>query len=705
MNSTILKLQNDDIELPSERVNDFVKLARKVGTLVPDNEWDNHVWRVGSSFVLKGAKRWDGALAFCTKETTFGYRSKILSGGALAETFRDFAKAYISYKHATAPVTYANTRKRLECLRYIEAAFRSLGLEPRIEYLTVVVVNEAVALIKAGLTPSVQYMYAVTIQHIYRFCLEWKFLLAPFQWRHGLRKPKDRTEDIGEEAKRWREDKLPSPEAYLALAHIYRNSVSFIDRLYSALTAIFIAIPIRVHEVIQLRLDCEVYAKTVDPETGELISTYGIRVFPGKGNPPQVKWVPTQMVTVVQEAVARIREMCADARKLAEWYESHPNKLWLPHHLEKYRERDWLDIDDVPCLVTGMPKSDTGQWLRLQKIERRMDDKRKRSVRAVQLTSLAARLLPELPPDFPKLNGADNQLYSETLAVLFKNQVNRHKGTYRTIVDQVTTQSFSHWLTGHSGRPSVFVEWGFTERDGTPISITTHSFRHWLNTTAQLRGLSDLDIAKWSGRQIEQNQAYNHVTPWERLSQIRAALDDGKGIGPMFEPGKMEGVNQPVDRLEFAQAQIGAALTTEVGICVHDYSLLPCQSHGDCLNCSESVFIKGDQRHREQIAKRLIITQKQLEDARNAMDMQYYGADRWVRSHEASILKMKEMLAVHENTLIENGTVVSITSGSKDNEIAMALRDHQVKKTEQPDTGHRVKNDLPDDLLNDIWAD
>lgn len=708
MSSTISKFPGSQMGYPSDRVVEFIALARAIEVLVSHDEWDSDIWRVGASFLSKGQNRDSRVLAFYNCEALLTNRQEVIGGAPLANEFREFAKAYVRYFHSTSPVSFENTMKRLDALQFIEAGFRSLHLEPLIENLTVTVLNAAVSMAREGVGPGRHYQFALHIQQIHRFCFDRKFLVAPFQWKHGVRKPKDKTEEIGKQAREWRDEKLPSPEAYLALAHIYRNSETFIDRLYSAITAIFVAIPIRIHEVLQLRIDCEVFEKVTDPETGETSDAYGIRVFPGKGNPPQVKWVPTQMASVVQEAVARIREMCNAARTVAAWYEANPDQLWLPKHLERFRHSEWLSIENVGQLLMNQPVKQASQWVRSQKIEWRSEGGvRRNDMRQVRMSSLAVRLLKDLPTDFPKFNGRDDQTYSQTLPLLFLNQAHAHRGTYTAVVEQVTVQSYDHWLSGHDGgkKLSVFEQWKFTEKDGSPIRISSHGFRHWLNTVAQLKGMSDLDIAKWSGRHVQQNKAYNHVTPEETLSQIRAAFDDGSGIGPMFEAGKLVGINPPVNRREFADAQIGAALTTELGICVHDYALLPCQMHGDCLDCSENVFIKGDANHREKISKRHDMAVKQLDDALWAMGADYYGADRWVLSHEASIAKLRAILAIHDDPAVPDGTVVSLRGSSRDGEVAMALRDRDENGiTIGVDlVAEEADEDRADEILGSMW--
>lgn len=713
MSEAVLKFADDRTEYPSDRVARFVALARGIEALVPNGEWDSDAWQVGASFVTKGQNRHNRVLAFHNRESKLTNRQEIVGGAPLVQALKEFAKAYVRYMHSTSPVSFENTMKRLGALQFVEAGFRSLALEPLIEHLNVTVLNAAVSLAREGVGPGRHYQFALYIQQIHRFCLDRKFLVAPFQWKHGVRKPKERTEAIGTEAKEWRNEKLPSPEAYLALAHIYRNAEAFIDRLYSSITVIFVAIPIRIHEVLQLREDCEVFDRVKDPETGEDRDAYGIRVFPGKGNPAQVKWVPTQMASVVKEAIARIREMCAEARAVAAWYEKNPGELWLPPHLEKFRNGEWVPIQHVASILTNQTMSKAANWVRRQGVEWRSDKVSGSSgekMTEVRLSSLAERLLKDLPKDFPKFNGNENQTYSQTLALLRQNEAHSQRGIYLTLIEPVTIQSYDHWLGGHDGgkKPSVFERWGFKEKDGCPISISSHGFRHWLNTVAQLKGLSDLDIAMWSGRDIQQNKAYNHVTSDEMLSLIRAALDDGSGIGPMFEAGRMVGINHPVDRSEFADAQIGAALTTELGICVHDYSLLPCQFHGACLDCSENVLIKGDARHRENIAKRLDLSSRQLNDALWAMGTDHFGADKWVQSHEATIARMRQILAIHDDPAIPDGTFVSLAGGSREGEIAMALRDrpggcddaaHTTELADEED------GDMPDEILSGMWED
>ncbi len=89
--------------------------------------------------------------------------------------------------------------------------------------------------------------------------------------------------------------------------------------------------------------------------------------------------------------------------------------------------------------------------------------------------------------------------------------------------------------------------------------------------------MSQLDIAKWSGRKdIRQNAAYDHVTPDQMLQKIRDAVgDETQMFGPLAELPK----RALIPRDEFARLKVPTAHTTDLGFCIHDFTMSPCQLH------------------------------------------------------------------------------------------------------------------------------
>ncbi|KAA0075911.1 hypothetical protein [Tardiphaga sp. P9-11] len=649
---------------PDQRLSDFIDLSRnKIHALIDDNEWDRDLWQVGDQFVLKGQNPSEKVLSFYNREAVLGNRHSI-AGEPLDDAFKDFAKAYIRYRHSAEPVGFGSTKHRLVGLAIIEAGFRRLGLEPKIENLTAHVLHAGLSQARDEVSSSRFYKFAVYVQQVLEFCKERQFLNAPFNWKHGVRKPEEARETLGREAKDRRDKILPSPEAFRALGHVFCNAETFADRFYSAIAAICVCIPVRAHEVLELKIDCEVLGETQEADV------YGIRIRPGKGKAPQVKWVPTPMVSVAREAVERLKELSAEARNVAKWYEESPDELWLPRELRRFRKEGFISLTDVQRLIVGAELSQLPVVLRRRGIELRDSD------RKVSLSSLASNLLSYMPQGYPYLNGKRGQRYSETLAILLRNQAGLQKPTFSCLVAKATVQSFERWLSGITGRDdSVFQRWKFRERDGAEIKVTTKSFRHWINTIAQLKGLSELDIATWSGRDVAQNQAYDHVTADERLSQIWQAIDDGKTIGPMFEVPAEVGVNPPVSLQDFLNAQIGSAHITDYGICVHDYTLQPCGVHGNCFDCSESVFVKGDVAHAEKIQQQLDIASRQVTEAMDNIDSAFSQADRWLAAHHKKVDRLQLIIGIHQNDSVEDGTIVSLPNATRDSEVAVALRE------------------------------
>ena len=186
--------------------------------------------------------------------------------------------------------------------------------------------------------------------------------------------------------------------------------------------------------------------------------------------------------------------------------------------------------------------------------------------------------------------------------------------------------------------------------------MSTHQFRHWLNTIAQRGGLSQLDIAKWSGRaNIHQNSVYDHMTADEFMVMARdVAEDDRRLFGPLAEIS----ARIPVSHAEFIRAQFPMAHTTELGFCVHDFAMLPCQLHRDCINCEEHVCVKGDKAKTEHIRKQLTIAEEQLARAGVAVGGGTWGADRWLEHHLATVARLRFLLGILDDPEVPNGSII-----------------------------------------------
>lgn len=605
-------------------------------------------------------------------------RGDASAGAPFEAPFAEFARACIRYQHSAAPMVFERLKARLWALGHVDAAFKSLGLASDITTLSANVLFGAVRIAGEGVEAAVRYQRAQMVQALFEFCREHGFLTASFVWKHGLRKAADPTERIGDDFADRRAAKLPSRKAMDVLGHAYCEPKNYRDRLLTAVTAICMCVPIRIHEVLQLRADCGCDEERRNDE-GSMVPAFGVRVLPGKGNAPQIKWVSDVMEELGHEAVARLRDLSAPARIIAAWYVENPTRIYLPPDVEHLRTAPFLspgELGDLVGTVTPVKwaKSNVLTPTRLtagQGFSYRFED-------------FERAVLAQLPKDFPLHNGQIDHSYSKSLIIIRRGSMRADtvgQGS-RVMFEPISINAYGKWLSGSVEHESVFERYGFVEEDGSDIEQTSHGFRHWLNDVAHRRGMSAMDIAHWSGRDPAQNKYYDHQTPAQFHAQLQDLAEKAGGIGPLFEAADALPDNQPISRAEFLSAQIGSAHHTDLGACVHDYSLLPCQRHGNCLGCAENVFIKGDPKHRASIEGRHALTLRQLQAARAVMEEGEYGADLWVRDHEVALRRLALMLSIHDNPDNLDGTLVTISGDGDDTEVSLALRQRDAKARE-----------------------
>ncbi|WP_205905769.1 hypothetical protein [Enterobacter asburiae] len=100
----------------------------------------------------------------------------------------------------------------------------------------------------------------------------------------------------------------------------------------------------------------------------------------------------------------------------------------------------------------------------------------------------------------------------------------------------------------------------------------------------------------------------------------------------------------------------GIAHVTEYGFYVHDFSMLPCQKHRDCLSCTEQVCIKGDDEKLEHLKKQRDGIRLQLGKAQKASEESVYGADRWSQHQCKKLDRVGQLIEILESLGTANGS-------------------------------------------------
>lgn len=630
----------------SENLRGFINSCRNDLTVFgADLPFDENVWDITDSINLKGHGNKRHRLVFSNLATVNDN-----APDSMAEPFLSFAKAYFRYMQGFRPI--AGTGPRLVALRVLEAALKENGGDADPTRSDILIFNRAAQMIVDKYSDAAAYRMGGQLEMLADFLADNKLTTIPARWRNFIKRPGDAVR-VGKEFDERRKDKMPSQAALDALPHIFRNAVESIDVIVSSVAAMLCASPDRISELLSLPLDCEVRQK--NSKTGD--EAYGLRWWPAKGAEPMIKWVVPSMASVVQEAIGKIRKLTDESRRIAKWYEDNPGQIYLVGEHEYLRGQEWVSMQELSDILGLIGKASANAWCKTNLIAIIKHEGRD-FIRFADVEKAVAGMLPR---DFPLLDKENGHKYSESLFVLRVNELHAQRGTYNCMIEPISINQINTGLGGRAehGFASIFSRFGFVEPDGSPINISTHQFRHYLNTLAQAGGLSQLDIAKWSGRKdVRQNAAYDHVTPGQMVQKIRDAIgDDSTMFGPLAELAK----KTLIPRDEFARLVVPTAHTTELGYCIHDYTMSPCQQHRDCIHCTDLICVKGDEAKERQLRLQLEEARGLLQRADEAKKDGYYGSDRWLEHHTSTVERLSQLCSIMDDPKVPIGAVIQLS--------------------------------------------
>lgn len=647
--------------LAEENLQAFIALCQEQLTVFgADLNFEENIWDISDSIKLKGRGDKRSRVPFSTFETANASRVQFMD-----EPFLSFAKADFRYSFAMRPTK--SPSRRVSALRALESALRETGSANNITKATAETFNRAAQLIKGHFSVAAAYRIGGQLEMLAKFLTENRLVVVPIDWRNPLKRPSD-TSRVGKDFDERRNAKLPSEAALNALPRLFNMVTEPFDELLTSLAAILCSAPDRINEVLLLPVECEVRQKNRNGQ-----DVYGLRWWPAKGAEPMVKWIVPSMAEVVASAIAKIRRITCSARSVALWYEKNPTKLYLPPDCEYLRSREFLNSTEIGMvLYEGRIDRNTAlSWCKLNEVPLSKDGRRS----IARFSDIERAVIGKLPRNFPYVSEEVGLKYSDALFVSRRNECHSVKSAFNCLVDAITIDQVNSALGGRveHGVSTIFNKHGFQEADGSEIRVTTHQFRHYLNTLAQAGGMSQLDIAKWSGRKdVRQNAAYDHVSADELVLKIRNALgDDRQMFGPLAELPK----RVVISRDEFAQLKVPTAHTTEFGVCIHDYTMAPCQLHADCLNCNEQVCIKGDEIRLARIRTELAEAVENLTAAEQAHSEGYFGASRWVAHHRLTVERLTQLCAILDDPKVPVGAVIQLSNLPVASRIEQAAED------------------------------
>ncbi|QOY55170.1 integrase [Candidatus Sulfurimonas marisnigri] len=604
--------------------------------------------------------------------------------------YLDYAKAYFAITFSNNPTK--SISNKLTALRVLEKALLEMGNNINPVNINNDVLNKAAEIIKANYNQSTAYRIGQKLEDIAKLLNKKNLVKTSIDWRNSIKRPND-TSRIGKKADEDRNKKMPSQVALDAIPEIFNKAQTPYQLMASSTIALLFCSPNRINEVFLAPFDIEVlqkqknknYDPSKDDESKMYKESYGLRWFPAKGAKATPKWITSLMVDTAKKTVRRLKELTKDARKVALWYEKNPDKLFLPDELEYLRDTHLLNIKMISFILYGInntnknldkKRSSIHCWLRDHSVLTTMIKGKKHAT----YKDVEKAVLSLLPNNFPYVNTEIGLKYSQTLIIQRKYEYNHQRDVIVPTVEPFTHQFISDALGARDSKSSLFEMFGYKEKDGSPIKATSHQFRHYLNTLAQKGGASQLDIAKWSGRlDVQQNNAYDHLSADEMLLSLREAVgDEHSMIGPLANIDDLK-KKVVISRDEYAILKIRTAHLTEYGVCIHDYTMTPCQLHRDCMSCTEQVCIKGDTKRNNKIRYLRDETEKLLEKAKNALEKKYYGSNKWVEHHTIVLDRLNQICKILDDPNVPEGSFIQLSNIPVTSSIEQAKRRKEEK--------------------------
>lgn len=244
--------------------------------------------------------------------------------------------------------------------------------------------------------------------------------------------------------------------------------------------------------------------------------------------------------------------------------------------------------------------------------------------------------------------------------------------------------------------------------------IYTHDPRRWLTTTALRHGekLSEVLINKWANRsKLAQLKAYDFRTPKEiavsscmpqtpELIELSNGLTKAQNLEDEFglktaivtvhsagiSVTSMDLISQAVEDRPVARTSRGIIIVypQRFGICLHQHHETPCRNYSNsCLPCNESVVVKGHIPTNDAIRERDGILFKAI----------VCQLETLAETHNRGIADDQDALAAHMSTLVKHGF-----AGDKTEQVASDLirSFHEIK--------HLIKDKLLANRLHEAFV-
>lgn len=649
-----------------QNLTGFIDLCKNRLTLwsdVPGWNWSNISWPTLDKSRAIGFMDW--------KNRSLSSPSKITADMAITQPMQDIAKAYIRYRHTQSP--HKNTTREVIAFRVIDVALKLDGKDGEItkfnekhlnhcfELLSVYKARAIYAAVLIGVLKKLGNLSIITPKA--------SFWVHPYVGKlsYGVNNGAQAASEV-------KASKLPDQNALLALAEIFAKGyeegvLDEIDVMVTSIIALMLCTPMRVAEILRLRVDC---LKTDKDKNGN--PQYYLNYWVPKIGAYDKKAIPITMAPVAIEAIRRLLMITDGARKLALYYETSPTLFFRHEHCPDVGEYDHINAEQRATamgynrsdICTFLLKKHLGsgapKGLTLNKIWNEVVIPQHRKLNPYFPYQEDARTSPNTPPKM-----------SECLLCFHNSQFAPDKTTSPVLLRKfVITQLTSRlgWVEGvianNRRTKSIFIKHGYDS-----IRIKSHSLRHFLNHLAFHAGVGVELITEWSSR-ASVNQTFTYIDDAHylqtkaRAREIVSAAPVREYLPPIYED-TVESLDGPFQR-------------TLYGLCLRSWKAGPCNKTFDCLNCSEVLMCKGDRLALETVKKERENLQVTYDSAQKALETGERATTRWLKLTGPYLKKLTELEVILTNPEIPDGSPIQVT-GCNDFSPEQAILQDKIKES------------------------
>ena len=166
-----------------------------------------------------------------------------------------------------------------------------------------------------------------------------------------------------------------------------------------------------------------------------------------------------------------------------------------------------------------------------------------------------------------------------------------------------------------------------------------------MNTLLDEGGLSDLLQTEWFGRKNSRDtKAYQHTSPAKRALMLREDIKQGNANGILAD--QLNSI--PIEHQDAVlEARIKAVHDVGTGLCIHNFSQMPCERHLQCsAECKDYVWIKDDSERIEEVKRLYAITTLAQETAEKKMESNKpKKSSDWVMHNNKKIRTLEKQLS------------------------------------------------------------